>query len=222
MVSLPPFHSQWYEQEAERPYLIERARSVHDHSVAMSQSPAVPVPVYLQDRVAAGFPLPQVDIGGWGRKRLRRHTFHTGPSGSTHAGTTASGTLGYGSTKGLGTATPEATSPATTARSISSLSPCSSTTSLSSSSSSNSLASLRREAWGEGLEREPGHGRTVDEEERCSVIEYVVTELNQELYQELLQGLKLSHYGSRPQQGQASGPAGPAKGRAATGGACAR
>jgi hypothetical protein len=61
----------------------------------------------------------------------------------------------------------------------------------------------------------------VDEEERCSVIEYVVTELNQELYQELLQGLKLSHYGSRPQQGQASGPAGAAKGRAATGGACA-
>ena len=54
---------QWYINEyIERPYMLHRARCVHDDHVAREQFPLAPVPVHVRERAAAGMALPEVEV----------------------------------------------------------------------------------------------------------------------------------------------------------------
>jgi hypothetical protein len=54
---------QWYINEyIERPYMLHRARCMHDDHVAREQFPLAPVSVYLRERAAAGMALPEVEV----------------------------------------------------------------------------------------------------------------------------------------------------------------
>jgi hypothetical protein len=53
---------QWWDGELERPFVLHRARCLHDVSMRQHTAPAAPVPGYLVARVAAGAALPGVHV----------------------------------------------------------------------------------------------------------------------------------------------------------------
>jgi hypothetical protein len=55
---------QWWEVELERRYLLQRAWCIHDAYMTHQEKPTAPLPAFLQDRVAAGQPLPEVEMAG--------------------------------------------------------------------------------------------------------------------------------------------------------------
>jgi hypothetical protein len=55
---------QWWEGELERRYLLQRAWKIHDAYMTHDEKPTAPLPAFLQDRVAAGQALPEVELAG--------------------------------------------------------------------------------------------------------------------------------------------------------------
>jgi hypothetical protein len=57
---------QWWEGELERRYLLQRAWCIHDAYMTHQEKPTAPLPAFLQDRVATGQALPEVEMAGGG------------------------------------------------------------------------------------------------------------------------------------------------------------
>jgi hypothetical protein len=55
---------QWWEGELVRRYILQRAWCIHDAYMTHDEKPTVPLPAFLQDRVAAGQALPEVEMAG--------------------------------------------------------------------------------------------------------------------------------------------------------------
>jgi hypothetical protein len=55
---------QLWEGELERRYLLQRAWCLHDAYMTHQEKPTAPLPAFLQDRVAAGQALPEVEMAG--------------------------------------------------------------------------------------------------------------------------------------------------------------
>jgi hypothetical protein len=55
---------QWWEGEFERRYVLQRAWCIHDANMTHDEKPTAPLPAFLQDRVAAGQALPEVEMAG--------------------------------------------------------------------------------------------------------------------------------------------------------------
>lgn len=53
---------QWFRQEVGRPYVLHKARAVHEASVTRERMPEAPLPVYLRGRGEAGEPLPALEV----------------------------------------------------------------------------------------------------------------------------------------------------------------
>jgi hypothetical protein len=67
---------QWWEGELERASMIQKARTLHEHTATHQQAPAAPVPAYLRARVQADNAMPSVEVGAieqdrMGVKRMR-------------------------------------------------------------------------------------------------------------------------------------------------------
>lgn len=74
-------HSQWYQKEVlERPYVLHRARRMHDDRMRRERFPSAPVPTYVRQRAQSGEDLPAVAVvpqrplGGLARFRRRHPT----------------------------------------------------------------------------------------------------------------------------------------------------
>jgi hypothetical protein len=59
---------QWWEGQLERRYLLQRAWCIHDAYMTHQEKPTAPLPAFLQDRVAAGQALPEVEMAGGGHQ----------------------------------------------------------------------------------------------------------------------------------------------------------
>jgi hypothetical protein len=55
---------QWWKGQLERRYLLQRAWCIHDAYMTHQEKPTAPLPALLQDRVAAGQALPEVEMAG--------------------------------------------------------------------------------------------------------------------------------------------------------------
>lgn len=60
--AVPLIAWQWWEDEQERLYTLQRARSMHDAYMTRKHAPKAPLPFYLAKRVSKELALPQVHV----------------------------------------------------------------------------------------------------------------------------------------------------------------